>query len=82
MYRVARKLSNVKRMVKAWNKSDFGHIFFEKEVLSDNLFSIQASIQEDGYDELNKDAELSILSDLHNIISKEEKFWRQRSRVN
>ena len=74
MYKVARKLSNVKRMVKVWNKSDFGHIFSLKEDLSVNLSSIQASIQENGYDVLNKEEELSILSDLHDIISKEEKF--------
>ncbi len=82
MFRVARKLSNVKRMVKAWNKSDFGHLFSQKEYLSTNLTSIQASIQENGYDASNSEEELSILSDLHDIISKEEKFWRQRSRIN
>ena len=82
MFRVARKLSSVKRMVKVWNKSNFGHIFLEKDDLSDKLISIQASIQQDGNDELNREAELSILLDLHNIISKEEKFCRQRSRIN
>lgn len=81
MFRVSRKLSNVKR-IKFWNKTDFGHIFHEKEDLSDKLIYIQASIQQDGYDELNREAKLSILLDLHNIISKEENFWRQRSRVN
>ena len=82
MFRVARKLNNVKRMVKAWNKSDFGHIFSIKEDLSTNLSSVQSSIQENGYDALNRDVDLSILSELHDIISKEEKFWRQRSRIN
>ena len=82
MFRVAKKLNNVKRMVKAWNKSDFEHIFSLKEDLSVNLSSIQASIQENGYDVSNKEEELSILSKFHDIISKEEKFWRQRSRIN
>ena len=82
MFRVSRKLSNVKRMVKVWNKMDFGHIFHEKEEFSKKLSSIQDIIQQEGYDELNMEAELSIISDLHNIISKEEKFWRQRSRIN
>ena len=44
MFRVSRKLSNVKRMVKVWNKTDFGHIFLEKEDLSQKLISIQDSI--------------------------------------
>ena len=74
MYRVARKLNNVKRMVKAWNKSDFGHIFSNKEDLSIKLSSIQASIQENGYDMLNREEELSILFDLHDIINKEKNF--------
>ena len=74
MYRVARKLSNVKRKVKAWNKSYFGHIFSQKEDLIANLSSIQASIQENGYDVSNREEELSILSELHDIISKEENF--------
>ncbi len=35
MFRVARKLSNVKRIVKIWNKTNFGNIFHEKNVMSD-----------------------------------------------
>lgn len=81
MFRVARKLSNVKRLVKGWNKTDFSHIFHEKEILSDKLLLGQNSIQHDGYDEINREVELSLLLDLHNIINKEEKFWRQRSRA-
>ena len=30
IFRVSRKLSNIKRMVKVWNKIEFGHIFHEK----------------------------------------------------
>ena len=40
MFRVTRKLSNVKRKIKVWNKSDFGHIFKEKEDLSIKLSSV------------------------------------------
>ena len=82
MFRVARKLRNVKRMIKVWNKTDFGHIFQEKEDLSDKLTSIQDNIQQEGYTDLNREVELSILSNLHNIISKEEKFYKQRSKIN
>ena len=82
MFKVTRKLSNVKRKIKVWNKSDFGHIFKEKEELSIKLSSVQDSIQEEGYNDSNRDSELAILLELHDIISKEEKFWRQRSRIN
>lgn len=44
MFRVTRKLSNVKRMIKVWNKMDFGHIFHDKEELSEKLSSIQDCI--------------------------------------
>ena len=30
MFRIAQKLKNVKRNIKVWYKSDFGHIFQEK----------------------------------------------------
>lgn len=41
MFRVTKKLRNVKRMIKVWNKMDFGHIFHDKEDLSNKLSSIQ-----------------------------------------
>ena len=69
-------------MIKIWNKTDFGHIFQDKEDLSIKLTSIQDTIQQEGYNDLKKNVELSILTNLHNIISKEEKFWKQRSRIN
>ena len=81
MFRVTRKLSNVKRMIKTWNKSNFGHIFQEKKELVDNLTLIQDSIQKECYTKTNRDSELKTLSEIHNIINKEEKFWRQRSRI-
>ena len=45
MFRVSNKLSNVKRMIKVWNKIYFGHIFHEKEDFSVKLSSIQDTIQ-------------------------------------
>lgn len=74
MFRVSKKLSNVKRMIKIWNKSNFGHIFHDKKELTENLSLIQDSIQKEGYTESNREAELKILSEIHNIINKEEKF--------
>jgi len=32
MFRVSRKLSNVKRMVKAWNKSDLATFYLSKRI--------------------------------------------------
>lgn len=44
MFRVTRKLSYVKRMIKVWNIKNFGHIFHDKEDLSNTLTSIQDNI--------------------------------------
>lgn len=82
MFRVTKKLSNMKWMIKIWNKMDFGHIFQEKEEISDKLSSIHDLIQHDGYNEHNRNIEMSILTNFHNIISKEENLWKQRSRIN
>ena len=71
MYRVAQKLKNVKRNIKSWNRTDFGDIFQEKDEITDRLSLIQDDIQHSGYNELNSQQERAILSDLHNIISKE-----------
>ena len=68
--------------VKIWNKIDFGHIFQNKEEIIDQLCSIQDLIQQEGYNDQVRIKEKSILTNLHNIIGKEELFWKQRSRIN
>ncbi len=45
-------------------------------LLSVKLTSIQDTIQQDGFNDLNMNVEMPILTDSHNIISKEEKFWK------
>ena len=82
MYKVAQKLKNVKRNIKIWNKFGFGHIFQDKDEKTDQLHIIQEEIQQNGYNDQNWLEERAILSDLHNIISKEEHYWKQKSRVN
>ena len=82
MFRVTKKLSNVNCMIKVWNKMDFSHISQDKEEISNKLSSIRDIIQQDGYNDQNKNIEMSILTDLHNIISREENFQKQRSRIN
>ena len=54
MYRVAHKLKNVKRNIKIWNKSNFGHIFQDKDDKSNQLYLIQEDIQHNGYNDRNR----------------------------
>ena len=48
---------------------NFGHIFHDKEDFFVKLSSIQDTIEQEGYNGLNRNLELSILIDLDNIIS-------------
>lgn len=81
MYKVAKKLKNIKVNIKIWNKKVFGDIFDSKKKLKEELDQIQNSIQKDGYKKYSKAMEDDVLVKLHNIISREEIYWRQRSRV-
>lgn len=77
MYRVVKKLSNVQK----WNKSSFGNIFQRMDSLERELDEIQQQIQTLGYDPHLMDKEVEVLSKLHDIISKEEEYWKQWSRA-
>lgn len=81
MFCIAKNLSNVKSNIQHWNKSTFGNIFKVKEKLKLDLAKVQTHIQAYRFDidVLNK--EIYILTKLHDIISKEEEFWKQRSRA-
>lgn len=69
-----RNLYFFKRNIKIWNKFNFGHIFQDKDVVSDQFLTIQDTIQKEGYNEHLKIFKMSLLLDLHNIISREENF--------
>lgn len=51
MYKVAKKLKNIKMEIRKWNKKDFGDIFLEKERIMEDLVGVQEEIQNTGYDE-------------------------------
>lgn len=80
---MASKLRHVKKKVKERNKGNFGNIFESKysiKDIKDELKIIQDRIQQEGYlMELVKD-ENEKLVEYHDIVSKEEIYWRQRSR--
>lgn len=81
MFRMVKKLQNVKDNIRIWNKGDFGHIFKEKDQAVGMLQEIQDRIQTEGYNDNLKKLESETLSTLHILISREETFWRQRSRI-
>ena len=79
LYRVASKRRNVKKKVKIWNKNCFGNIFENKTSIKGKIQTIQDKIDKDGYtlDLVTKENEKFVL--YHNIITKEEIYWTQRS---
>lgn len=80
MFKVAAKLKNVLKNIKIWNKETFGNIFQNKKKVLEELKDNQDSIQADGYENVSREEESVKLTKIHDIITKEEMFWRQRSR--
>lgn len=80
LYCLVSKLRHVKEKVREWNKRHFGNIFESKYSIKDGLKIIQDRIQQEPYSmELVKD-ENEILVESHDILSKEETYWRKCSR--
>lgn len=81
MFRIAKKLREVKCNLKKWKKESFGNIFKIKFDLQMDLGEVQFKIQKEGYLNDTKEKENELLTKMHDIIGKEEEFWRQRSRA-
>ena len=76
MFKVANKLKNVKRNIKRWSKDTFGNIFDNKRKAIEELKEIRDSIQVEGYGTISRDEESVKSIELHDIITKEEMYWR------
>ena len=51
--------------------------FHTKERIVEELVEVQEEIQTWGYDEIKMNTKKEILVDIHNIVGKEDIFWRQ-----
>ncbi|XP_059076156.1 uncharacterized protein LOC131875586 [Cryptomeria japonica] len=80
LYRIAKKLRNVKDNIKKWNKEVFGDLFSVKTKTQMELKEMQDKIQMSGYNEVSISEENEVLVKYHKIIRREEEFWKQRSR--
>lgn len=81
LFRVVSKLRNVKKEVELWNKKCFGNIFERKESIKDDIQTIQDKIQKEGYSPDLVREENEKLVQYHDIVTKEEIYWRQRTRL-
>ena len=57
MFRVAKKIRNVKDNIKKWNKETFGNIFWNKRKILEELKDIHDNIQKDGYENFSREEE-------------------------
>lgn len=79
MFRVAKQLDFVKINLKKWNRESFGHIFYSKNSIIQQMNYVQEEIQSKGLSEEIQLQEDFLLAQLHDIVAKEEDFQRQRS---
>ena len=80
LFHVASKLRNVKKKVEVWNKRCFGNILYNKSKIKEDLQMIQEIIQQEGYTMHLVTRENEKMVEYHDIVTKEEICWRQRSR--
>lgn len=80
MYRISKKLKNVKHNIKNLNKEVFGDLFATKTKTQMELKEMQDKIQSSGYKEVSINEENEVMMNYHRIIRREEELWKQRSR--
>lgn len=74
MYRIAKKLRNVKDNIKNCNKEVFGDLFVANTKTQMELKEIQDKIQSSGYKEVSINEENEVLMNYHRIIRREEEL--------
>ncbi|GLJ40989.1 hypothetical protein SUGI_0848590 [Cryptomeria japonica] len=80
MFIVANKLKLIKRKLLEWNRENFGNIFDKKLLIEKDLKDVNSEVLEKGMDEHLFLKEKSLLFEYEKILSKEEIYWRQKSK--
>lgn len=81
MFKVPKKIINIEDKIKHWNKDVFGDIFQQLNKMKSHLAAIQEDIQSQGLTKSMKLDEQQAPISFHDLIDKEEIYWRQRSCV-
>lgn len=76
MYKVEKRLQNVKQQIKTWNKSTFGNVEQKKKQVESDLVEIETHIEEEGRSEQLIIEEKCKLGEYHNLIAQEEIKWK------
>lgn len=76
------KLKLVKQKLLQWNSQHFKNIFSTKRALEERLAALNDKIISMGMDQESFHQERNLLLEYEDIVSKEEIFWKQKSREN
>lgn len=76
------KLKSVKQKLLQWNSQHFKNIFSFKRLIEEQLAALNDKIILEGMDQESFQRERSLLLKYEDILSKEEIFWKQKSREN
>jgi hypothetical protein len=79
MYKFQQKLKNLKQRLKTWNKSTFGNIFQDQEILNQQIQALQQKIRHQGITDSLKEQETTLNKQLAERRAHEEILWRQKS---
>lgn len=82
MYVLSPKLENVKAALKDWNINVFGNIDLRVKNAIDAVDRIQQDINIQGASESLIQQEALAQVELHQALSFEEEFWREKARIN
>ncbi|XP_059064650.1 uncharacterized protein LOC131856751 [Cryptomeria japonica] len=80
MYIVANKPKAIKRKLLEWNREHFSNIFDKKLLVENDLKDVNREVLDRGMDEPLFLKEQILLTEYENILTKEEIFWKQKSR--
>lgn len=76
------KLKLVKQKLLEWNSQHFKNIFSSKRLIEEQLAALNDRIIKVGMDQESFQQERSLPLEYEDILSKEEIFWKQKSREN
>ncbi|XP_020271720.1 uncharacterized protein LOC109846892 [Asparagus officinalis] len=77
---ICMKLKSLRYALKQWNSTIFGNIFTHKKDLENDILRIESSLQAQ-WDHSSHSELQSIKAKWHEIVIREEIFWKQKSRI-
>ncbi|XP_059070595.1 uncharacterized protein LOC131860228 [Cryptomeria japonica] len=80
MFQITLKLKEIKHKLLVWNKERFKNIFEEKLRIEKEMDEVNIEVIMHGMDQLLYNTEKRLLKEYEDILTKEEIFWKQKSR--